>query len=191
METKIREKQLKGVIGVVARELERHWSLDEVCVVGTAATVLHGVSVPVGDVDFLMKERAGVDSFGLALADYRVLTPPSLLVGEIQYYAAYEVGGVKVEASTVEIETESEFMEVTGGGPWKHCSLVRVGRFMVPMVALELRLATELKRDRADRFGPISDHFVRHGETALLRAVLAAHELEEMYQEALRSRREG
>ena len=41
--------------------------------VGTGAALLHGVDLPAGDVDILIKERAGVDAFGAALASFECL----------------------------------------------------------------------------------------------------------------------
>ncbi len=54
-------------------------------------------------------------------------------------------------------------MECIGRGPWEHYVLVPCGPHRVPVVRLELRLATELPRDRPDRHEPLIDHLARRG----------------------------
>ncbi|MEV0582668.1 hypothetical protein [Nonomuraea sp. NPDC050310] len=113
-----------------------------------------------------------------ALAGFPCLYPPVWLPATAQYFARFAVGGVQVEFSTVEVETGSDSMECVGRGPWEHCVLVPCGPFQVPVVRLELRLATELVRDRADRYQPLVDHFATHGfDTGLLERALVAQGL--------------
>lgn len=69
--------------------------------IGTAADLLRGVPIEPCDVDFLMPTRSDVDTFARALAAYRCLSPPTWMPCCVQYYAAFEVGGVQVDASTV------------------------------------------------------------------------------------------
>ena len=123
-------------------------------IVGTSAALLHGVQLPAGDVDVLLKNREGVDAFSAALSPLKCLSPPSYLEWG-QYFAAFEINGVKVEFSTVEMPNESDTCECTGPGPWIHCSRVTCNTRRVPVVNLELRLLTELARGRADRYVPI------------------------------------
>lgn len=124
-------------------------------IVGTAAALLHGVQLPAGDIDVLLKTRVGVDAFSAALSAWSCLSPPTYLEGSRQYFASYDIEGVKVEFSTVEWPNESDTSECTGRGPWVHYSLVPCGPRRVPVVALELRLLSELARGRADRYAPI------------------------------------
>ncbi len=123
--------------------------------VGTAAALLRGVPLPAADIDILVRERADVDAFGAALAPFPCLFTPAWLPEARQYYANYDVQGVEVGISTVEVETEADTVETFGRGPWQHFDLLPVGPYSVPVVALELRLLTELFRDRPDRFTPI------------------------------------
>jgi hypothetical protein len=116
--------------------------------VGTGAALLHGVQLPAGDIDILVKEREDVDAFGSALSSFKCLFPPTWLPEARQYYANYEVNGV-------EVETDSDVLETIGRGPWEHFSLIPCGPYAVPTVALELRLITELARQRPDRYTPI------------------------------------
>jgi hypothetical protein len=135
-------------------------------VVGTAASALHGARVPVGDIDLLFRKRQDVDRFGAALASLPVaecLFPPTDLRDARQYFARYLIDGAMVELSTVEVETESDTRECIGRGPWQHYSRVACGKHVVPAVALELRLLTELGRNRPDRHTPITDHMRQHG----------------------------
>jgi hypothetical protein len=123
--------------------------------VGTGAALLHGVQLPTGDIDILVKERKDVDAFGSTLSCFKCLFPPTWLPEARQYYANYEVNGIEVEISTVEVETDSDVLETIGRGPWEHFSLIPCGPYAVPTVALELRLITELARQRPDRYTPI------------------------------------
>ena len=131
--------------------------------VGTGAALLHGVDLPVGDIDLLLVDRAGVDAFCAALAPFKCLEPATWLSEARQYYANYLVNGVEVGLSTVEIETESDAIETYGSGPWElHYSLLPCGPYQVPTVDLELRLITELYRAHLREHG-CDLALVRHG----------------------------
>lgn len=149
---------LTTVLGLVERQGGFSYRL-----IGTAADLLRGVPLQPGDVDFLVKTRADVDTLTRALAAFPSLTPPTWMPCCAQYYAAFEVDGVQVDASTVESPSESGFIEAIGSGPWTHFSQIAVGDRRVAVVAPELRLATELSRDRKDR-AEIIAHWLRdHG----------------------------
>jgi hypothetical protein len=123
--------------------------------VGTGAALLQGVPLPTGDIDILVKERESVDAFGSTLASFKCRFSPAWMPEERQYYADYDVNGVGVGISTVEVETESDGLECVGRGPWEHYVLVSCGPYTIPVVALELRLVSELLRDRPDRYTPL------------------------------------
>ena len=131
--------------------------------VGTGAALLHGVSLPAADIDILVRERQNVDAFGTALAAFRCLEAPAWLAQTQQYYGNYEVNGVEVGISTVEVASEADTIETFGRGPWEHFSLLTCGRYAVPTVALELRLITELFRNRPDRYQPLIQFMQLHG----------------------------
>ncbi|MFG1941490.1 hypothetical protein [Nonomuraea sp. NPDC048826] len=142
---------------------------------GTGAALLQGVRLPVGDVDLLVARREDVDAFDAALSAFPCLYAPAYLPESAQYFARYEVDGVHVEVSTVEQETDSDGLECVGRGPWEHYVVVRCGPYRVPVVRLELRLATELLRDRPDRYEPLLDHLAARGfDAALLDRALTA-----------------
>ena len=136
--------------------------------VGTAAALLRDVELPTRDVDLLAQGREDVLAFDRALAGYPRLRGPEWLPGSAQFYAAYDVGGVDVEVSTVEASAEADVLETRGPGPWRHRDDVPVGRYLVPTVALELRLVTELSRRRPACYRPILAHMARHGYDAEL-----------------------
>jgi hypothetical protein len=73
------------------------------------------------------------------------------------------VNGVELELSTVEQQVDSDGMECAGSGPWQHYVLITCGSHQVPVVRLELRLVTELLRDRSDRYDPLLDYMGTHG----------------------------
>ncbi|WP_214325287.1 hypothetical protein [Nonomuraea sediminis] len=130
---------------------------------GTGAALLQGVQLPVGDVDVLLARREDVDTVAAALSSFPCLYAASWLPESSQYFARYEVNGVDLEISTVEQEDDSDGMECVGHGPWQHFVLITCGSHRVPVVRLELRLATELLRDRSDRYEPLLDHMAAHG----------------------------
>ncbi|GGL20093.1 hypothetical protein [Mangrovihabitans endophyticus] len=131
--------------------------------VGTAAARIQGVDLPTADVDVLLADRAGVDAFAATLADFACHTPPTWMPAAQQYYARFDVCGTPVELSTVERPTETDTVECAGQGPWRHYVLVDLAGHAVPAVRPELRLASELVRDRPDRYEPLIDHMLRHG----------------------------
>jgi hypothetical protein len=136
--------------------------------VGTAAALAHGVPLPTGDIDILVRERAAVDHFAEALSAHPCLTAPTWLPHSAQYYATFELDGHKVEAGTVEQPTPADTFECIGTGPWQHYAEIPVGPHRVPAVRLELRLGTELVRDRPDRYEPLLSHLRTYGVDAPL-----------------------
>ena len=152
--------------------------------VGTGAALLQGVSLPAGDIDILVKERKSVDALGSALASFKCLFSPAWMPEARQYYADYEVNGVGVGISTVEVETESDGLECVGRGPWEHYVLVSCGPYTVPAVALELRLVSELLRDRPDRYTPLILHLRVNGcDVELVRRGMETRGLPQALQE--------
>ncbi|MEU1727499.1 hypothetical protein [Nonomuraea sp. NPDC005692] len=142
---------------------------------GTSAALLQGVPLPAGDIDLLMPGRAELHVFAAALSPFPCLHAPTWIEGSAQYFARFAVNGVEVELSTVERQAGSDALECVGEGPWRHHVLVACGPHQVPAVRLEIRLATELLRDRADRYGPLVAHLRSHGfDPGLLRRAMDA-----------------
>lgn len=156
---------------------------------GTSAALLQGVDLPVGDIDVLVARREDVDAIAAALSSFPCLYTASWIPQSAQYFARYEVNGVHLEISTVEQETDSDVMECIGRGPWQHYVLITCGSHRVPVVRLELRLATELLRDRSDRYEPLLDHMATHGfDTDLLNRAMAARDLSVERQRSIHDR---
>jgi hypothetical protein len=155
--------------------------------VGTGAALLHGVELPAGDVDLTVQERSDVDAFGAALSSFECLDSPAWLPYTRQYYANYSVNGVEVGISTVEIETDLDVLETYGPGLWeRHYLLLPCGPYLVPTVALELRLITEMHRDRPERYKPIIQYLKAHGcDLDLVRRGLAIGRLSQALQESV------
>jgi hypothetical protein len=131
--------------------------------VGTAACVLRGIDMPASDVDVLFQGRDAIDAWAASLADVAHVTdPPSWLDDASQYFARVAIEGVTVELSTVEIDADTDTAECVGSGPWVHFELVRCGGYTVPTVALELRLLTEVSRQRTDHAELIVDYLRSH-----------------------------
>lgn len=146
--------------------------------------MLHGVSLPAADMDILVRERSHVDAFGSALSQFRCLAAPAWLAPSKQYYANYEVNGVEVGISTVEVASDADTVETFGRGPWEHFVLLRCGRYAVPTVALELRLITELFRNRPERYRALVRFMQSHGcDLDLIRRGMAAIRLPQAMQD--------
>lgn len=148
--------------------------------VGTSTMLLRGVNLPANDIDILFKERQGIDLFHrelLASSAIEHLHSPSWLEGAGQYFARYAIDGAVVELSTVEFKVDAgnDTLECVGRGPWEHFDLVPCGPFHIPVVAVELRLLTELSRDRAERYQPILAYLrTRPCDLELIKRGLAA-----------------
>lgn len=176
------KSELVSVLRKVFARLDPHLT-SSLCLVGTSSALLQGISLSVSDIDLLAKNRTAVDDFATAMEGFPVLAAPRLLEECGQYFASFEVDGIHVEVSTVEFVSESDFKEVTGQGPWIHQFSLDLGEAAVPVVALELRLATELIRNRADRYLPLIQHFRQAGETSLLIEALKTEGLDSRYRE--------
>ncbi|PRY33230.1 hypothetical protein [Pseudosporangium ferrugineum] len=112
------------LVAVLATVLDRARPRSDYRLVGTGAALLQGVTLPTGDIDVLVADRADVDRFAAALDGFPCLDPPAWLAGAEQYFAHYVVDGVKVGFSTVEYPVESDAFECAGEGPWRHSVLV-------------------------------------------------------------------
>lgn len=136
---------------------------DGVRVVGTASSALRGIRLPVGDVDILARDASVVDELVAASgcpAAAWIDTP----FGR-QYLAEHVVSGVQVQVSTVESDAQGRrrLAECVGEAPWRYFSVVEVAGRPLPLVASELRLASDLMRRREDRWRPIAGHLVTNG----------------------------
>ena len=145
--------------GEVVRALDRVLAVWEPTLpyrlVGTAAALLQGVELPAGDIDILCRDREAVDQLAAALAEYPALQEPEWLPGDRQYFCNYDLAGVEIGASTVEIPVTHDTAETLGEGPWRHFVPVPLGEHEIPAVRLELRLVTELMRRRRNRSEPL------------------------------------
>ena len=151
--------------------------------------MLHGVSLPAADIDILVKERYHVDAFGSALSSFRCLEAPAWLTETQQYYGNYEVNGIEVGISTVEVASDADTIETFGRGPWEHFTLLRCGHYAVPTVALELRLITELFRNRPDRYQALIQFMQSHGcDLDFIRRGMVATDLSQTMQDDVLSK---
>jgi hypothetical protein len=163
-------------------------STTEYRVVGTAATLLHGIGVAARDIDLLFNDRQGIDLFHKQLSASSGIVqhqPPAWLAGSRQYFARYTIEGVTVELSTVEFEVDrnNDTLECVGRGPWEHFDPIACGPYQVATVALELRLLTELSRNRPEQYQPILKYLRIHPyDVDLVRRGLAAHAIPQQQQ---------
>jgi hypothetical protein len=141
---------------------------DRVRIVGTASSVLRGIDVPAADVDILASQRGVVDQLATAAAAAggRCVSSPAWVEspGFRQYFASFELSGIRVELSTVDSDsTESEIGECIGDAPWRHFDVLDLEGHRVPVVASELRLLSEITRMRPDRWEPVAAYLSRNG----------------------------
>lgn len=184
----ISQKQLRETLITILDHSMPACDQIEYRLVGTGAALLQDVPLPTGDVDILVKERESVDVFATTLTSFKCLSSPGWMPEAKQYYAQYDVNGVAVGTSTVEIETESDGLECVGQGPWKHYVLVSCGPYTIPAVSLELRLVSELTRNRPDRYTPLIQHMQINGcDTELVRRGMEAPRLSQTLQEKVLS----
>lgn len=145
---------------------------SDIRIVGTAASWLRGIDLPVGDIDVLARTRPIVDGLAGELIRRGVpcRMPPSLLdePGFGQYYASFDIHDVKVEVSTVETDGDGPVSECAGPAPWSHFDHVLFNGTRLFVVASELRLLSEVSRNRPERWGPIGRHLRRNGYDAAL-----------------------
>ena len=136
---------------------------ERVRVVGTASSALRGIDLPVADVDILARDRNAVDELAAASGS-RPATLVETPFGH-QYLADHQLAGVPVQFSTVESRNtgRERVAECVGETPWRYFSVVEVAGRSVPVVASELRLASDLMRGREDRWRPIAAHLLITG----------------------------
>lgn len=162
------------------------------CLVGTAATLLYGITLPAGDIDLLFKDRLGVDLFAKelsAVATVTILQQPIWFPGSRQYFARYAINGAIVEFSTVESDTNDDWHECVGRGPWESPIHIPCGEYLIPTVAVELRLLTELSRQRPERYQPILSYMRTHpcNVAFVQRGMIAHHIPQELQDEVMAS----
>ncbi|TYB54316.1 hypothetical protein FXF51_47630 [Nonomuraea sp. PA05] len=175
MSEKLTRMDVTTALDLALDALAAHGERPAYRVCGTSAALLQGVRLPAGDIDVLLADRKDLDAFAAALSAFPCLHPAQWLPGSAQYFTRFEVNGVVLELSTVERQTDSDALECVGSGPWRHHVPVVCGSHRVPVVRLELRLATELMRDRPDRYDPLLGHLATHGFDAdLLRRAMDA-----------------
>jgi hypothetical protein len=181
--------ELQRILALLLDLLNPDASGLEYRLVGTGAALAQGVQLPTGDIDILVARRDEVDTFAAALSGFRCLDPPAWLPKARQYFTHFEVDEIKVGASTVEVPTDAETIECIGRGPWQHYVHVNVGKHTVPAVALELRLVSELIRDRPDRYTPLLEYLRLHGgDLQLVRKSMSDRGVDPMLQQQVLDR---
>ncbi len=135
----------------------------ELRLIGTAAAQIQDVPIIPADIDLLARTREDVDFVCDQFRENLEPGCPQFIQGSMQYYAAFTYQGEKLEVSTVEAESESDTLETYGSGPWRHYSMIRIGSVGIPVVALELRLVSEIIRRREDRIDILVNHLRENG----------------------------
>jgi hypothetical protein len=157
--TELTNTQITTALDLVLDRLHAPSPGRRYALIGTAAAVLHGVPTTAADIDIAVEHRATVDEaarlFGAAT--------PVWIPHSSQYFCAVKVQDIRVEFSTVENQKPSTHREAGGNGAYLHARAVRLDRHHIPAVRLELRLATEVARDRQDQTRHLIGHLREHG----------------------------
>jgi hypothetical protein len=150
--------------------LERNGFVIEERVVAVPQCESHGAH------DAAYGARRRGQAFSASSSEGRCLSLPAWVENPEfgQYFASFELSGIRVEFSTVESNaTGSEFGECSGDAPWEHFDFLELEGHRVAVVASELRLLSEIMRFRPDRWEPIAAHLSRHGyDEGLLAAAI-------------------
>lgn len=179
----VQSHRLLDVLKKVLDASEALLSPDRYRLLGTTASILHGAKTPSKGVDFLMRDRESVDAFHLALAQFKIDSPPTYLPEDKQYWASYFVDGVHIGVTTTEWESHGDHIEPSGDGPWTYYTSIPWGQHNVPTVNLELRLVSELFRNRADRYEPLIQFMsTKQVDVDLLRRGMAERQIPEEWQ---------
>jgi len=153
--------------------------LESLRLVGTAAALLQGVFLPVRDVNLLVKSQAQVDAFAAALDGFPCIAPPAWDAETGAYAARFLIRGFEIAMTAAGDAPDGEpdaVFETQGHGPWQHSVPIVCGAHTLHAVALELRLATEVARERHARVAPLLRALRRRGcDLPLLRRCLDAH----------------
>jgi hypothetical protein len=177
-------QELHNVLSRVLDQADPEASGLEYRLVGTSAALARGVHLPASDVDILVARRDDVDRFAAALSGFPCSVSPVWLADARQYFARFQVEQIDVEISTVERPADTDTFEGIGPGSWEHYAQVTLGTHVVPAVSLELRLVTELVRNRPDRYTPLIEHMRLHGaDIQFLVKAMRAHELKPTLQD--------
>jgi len=157
------QEKLKETLIILFEQANHIIEKFEFRLVGTSAALLRGVELPTGDIDILVKERQAVDAISAGLSSWECVQQPTYLEEVRQYLAEFCVNGIAIGISTVEWETENDGLECIGPGPWNHFEEIKCGQFTIPTVSLELRLISELLRDRPERYAPLLRYIKEKG----------------------------
>ena len=175
-------------------------------VIGSVATALHGCGVEPGDIDLLAKRPAGVYRFAELMTPF---TPDrgddgddhanwhSSLAQPVDagpdeygfywYFARWFIDGVKLEIAHIvgpELgDDEPQGIWEAGPAVWAHIREVPFGAWAVPLVPLEVQLATNWGRGREERAQAIAAVLQRDGyDHELLARALSREQLERFMQ---------
>lgn len=159
---KLTKNKLSEILPKILKPLLDKEPLLEFRLVGTASALLHGVELPVNDIDILVKDRIFVDLFADIFKENNGFNPPEWIDITKQYYSTCLIDDIVVGFSTVEIDSNLDTIETFGFGPWKHFSIIELNNLQIPVVKLELRLVTELYRNRKNRIDPIVEYMKRN-----------------------------
>ena len=97
-------QRVRNALQTVIRRCQSDGGPFTYCLIGTAAACLMGVPLVARDIDLLVRDRADVDTFARALADYSCRRPPSWLADARQYIAAFAVDGIRQHAVAVDLD---------------------------------------------------------------------------------------
>ena len=138
-------------------------SAEQYLLCGTAAGLFQGVFQPVRDINLLAKTRTQVDDFSHALRIYPQVEKPIYTESEKLYRATHLIRGVEVSMTALDTSQEDSENMVTSLSPWDYYTEVKIDSHTIRTEALELRLASEIARERPRHYLPLIKHLQKHG----------------------------
>jgi DNA-binding transcriptional MerR regulator len=136
---------------------------DQYLLCGTAAGLFQGVFQPVRDINLLTKAHKQVNGFAQAMHNFPQVLKPTYFESKKLYCTTHLIRGVEVSMAALDDYRDDAEKGDTFLNPWDHFSELQIGSYTIRAEALELRLATEIARERPRHYQPLIKHMQKHG----------------------------
>ncbi|MFG1627878.1 hypothetical protein [Kribbella sp. NPDC049227] len=135
--------------------------------IGSAATALRGAAIEPGDIDVAVSTAAGVRTAATALPSrtarssptdplwFSSVAEPTLTFddpgGARWTFGRWTLAGFRVELAHIDSPATDLLVETPAGAVWSERSVLDWNGAQIPVVPVEVQLATMIFRDQADR----------------------------------------
>lgn len=172
-------------------------------IMGSIATVLHGIDIIPNDVDILTRSPKGVYKFAELMEDYTVPKCDEkpvhynekwrsskelpVIADEpnpreaVWYFGRWFINNFKIECAHITPpedyrSSRNPHHGIWEGGPeiWPHLRMIKFKSYLVPVLPLEIQLETNFRRDYTERINKIISYFKKNSyDRELLRESLS------------------